>query len=103
MRGEVYPGIYQLGDDGPVRTFVAETVVKAQACVDEWAQQYAGDQLVLTGDGLKKYRSLFEEAGFADVRVYGDRRMQPPAEGEQRIFLSAQRPNEPENKGEPNA
>ncbi len=42
------------------------------------------------------------EAGFADVRVYGDRRMQPPAEGEQRIFLSAQRPNEPENKGEPN-
>ncbi len=65
MRGEVYPGIYQLGENGPVRAFAAETVVKAQVCVDEWAATYDCDSLTLTGDGLKKYRARFEEAGFA--------------------------------------
>ncbi|MBP3893236.1 MAG: tRNA (adenosine(37)-N6)-threonylcarbamoyltransferase complex transferase subunit TsaD [Atopobiaceae bacterium] len=67
MRGEVYPGVYQLGEEGPTRTFVAETVVKAQACVDDWAGRFTADTLTLTGDGLKKYRSLFEGAGFDDV------------------------------------
>jgi N6-L-threonylcarbamoyladenine synthase len=63
MRGEVYPGIYQLGETGPVRTFAAETVVKAQACVDEWSARADAGELTLTGDGLKKYRARFAEAG----------------------------------------
>ena len=64
MRGEVYPGIYQLDDAGAWRSFAAETVVKAQTCVDEWAARGDTADLQLTGDGLKKYRSAFEQAGF---------------------------------------
>ena len=65
MRGEVYPGIYQLGEQGPVRTFASESVVKAQSCVDDWQAWAQSDEFALTGDGLKKYRARFEEAGFA--------------------------------------
>ena len=67
MRGEVYPGIYLLDDTGAHRTFVAETVVKAQACVDEWMAYADADDFTLTGDGLKKYRARFEQAGFSHV------------------------------------
>ncbi len=66
MRGEVYPGIYVLDDEGPLRTFSTETVIKAQACVDEWAARADRDDLIITGDGLKKYRAKFEEAGFSN-------------------------------------
>lgn len=33
-----------------------------------------------------------QEAGFTDVRAYADRRLEAPAEGEQRIFFAARRP-----------
>ena len=66
MRGEVYPGIYRLDDAGAHRTFVAETVVKADACVSEWAALADAGELVLTGNGLAKYRAKFEAAGFGD-------------------------------------
>ena len=79
MRGEVYPGIYQLGDEGPVRTFASETVVKAQTCVDEWAARADVAAIMLTGDGLKKYRSSFEAAGFA--RFADDDCWHPSSEG----------------------
>ena len=65
MRGEVYPGIYLLNEGGTVRTFVAETVLKADVCVAEWAERGDAAELTLTGDGLFKYRSRFEAAGFA--------------------------------------
>ena len=65
MRGEVYPGIYQLDDDGPHRTFGRETVLKADACAAEWAARSDANQLQLTGDGLKRHRAKFEEAGFS--------------------------------------
>lgn len=65
MRGEVYPGVYVLDDEGPLRTFPAETVVKVRACVGEWSARADRDGLTLTGDGLKRYRGLFEEAGFS--------------------------------------
>ena len=64
MRGEVYPGIYLLNDAGCTRTFVAETVLKADACVAEWAARGDAAELTLTGDGLFKYRARFEAAGF---------------------------------------
>lgn len=67
MRGEVYPGIYELDEMGIRRSFVAETVVKLQACIDEWAARTDAPALVLTGDGLKKYRARFEEAGFGSI------------------------------------
>ena len=65
MRGEVYPGIYQLDDDGPHRTFGRETVLKAEACAAEWAARSDANQLQLTGDGLKRHRAKFEEAGLS--------------------------------------
>ncbi len=57
MRGEVYPGIYQLDDAGAHRTFPAETVVKADACVEAWAARDDAAELTLTGNGLVKYRA----------------------------------------------
>ena len=66
MRGEVYPGIYVLDDAGAHRTFASETVAKADACVQAWSQLSDRDELTLTGNGLFKYRSRFEDAGFQD-------------------------------------
>ena len=64
MRGEVYPGIYELDEQGAHRTFAAETVVKAAVC----AQAYAGeDGLVLCGNGLIKYGKLFAEQTGAEL------------------------------------
>ena len=57
MRGEVYPGIYTLNDDGAYRTFASETVAKADECVGAWADR---DDLVLTGNGLFKYQDRFD-------------------------------------------
>ena len=74
MRGEVYPGIYLLDNAGAHRMFPVETVLKADACVEEWSSRTDKDQLTLTGNGLLKYRERFECAGFstektADMRV----------------------------------
>ena len=65
MRGEVYPGIYELDEAGAHRTFPAETVVKADACVAAWAAREDAGELTLTGNGLAKYRARFEAAGLA--------------------------------------
>ena len=65
MRGEVYPGIYVLDDEGPHRTFGQERVEKAEACATAWAERPDKDELVLTGDGLKRHRAKFEATGFA--------------------------------------
>ncbi len=64
MRGEVYPGIYELDEKGVHRTFPVETVLKAEACVEDWSSRADAGELVLTGNGLKKYRGRFEAAGF---------------------------------------
>lgn len=64
MRGEVYPGIYELDEEGAHRSFVAETVIKADVCVDRWTQRRDREQLLLCGGGLTKYRARFEAAGF---------------------------------------
>ena len=68
MRKEVYPGLYQLDDAGATRLFASETVAKASAAADQWAQQFPDhDRITITGDALKKFRSLFEEAGFTRI------------------------------------
>ena len=38
---------------------------------------------------LQELTDYLREAGFAGIRVYGDCRMDPPAEGEQRVYFSA--------------
>lgn len=63
MRGEVYPALYTLDDEGPHRMFERERVVKAAVAVEEWAERADAGELQLTGDGLVRYGKLFEEAG----------------------------------------
>ena len=87
MRGEVYPGIYVLDDTGATRTFVAETVLKADVCVAEWAARGDAAELTLTGDGLFKYRDRFEAAGFTS---YVDEELwHPSSEGLLRSAVAA--------------
>ncbi|MBO7673539.1 MAG: tRNA (adenosine(37)-N6)-threonylcarbamoyltransferase complex transferase subunit TsaD [Atopobiaceae bacterium] len=64
MRGEVYPGIYELDNQGVRRAFASETVQKIDACVAEWAARSDRDELFLTGNGLVKYQDKFEAADF---------------------------------------
>ncbi len=71
MRGEVYPGLYLLDDEGAHRRFEAERVLKADAAVAELADLPDAGELTLTGDGLKRYRTRFEGAGLTDVLEEG--------------------------------
>lgn len=87
MRGEVYPGIYELDEAGAHRTFPAETVLKADACVAAWAERGDRDSLTLTGNGLAKYRSRFEAAGL--VRVAPEGAWHPTGEGLLRAAVEA--------------
>ena len=63
MRGEVYPALYRLSDAGVERLFDRERVVKAADAVAAWAAREDAAELQLTGDGLKRYGRLFDEAG----------------------------------------
>lgn len=63
MRGEVYPALYEVDEDGPRRLFERERVVKAAAAAEEWAERPDAAELQLTGDGLVRYGKLFEGAG----------------------------------------
>ena len=67
MRGEVYPALYVLGDEGPERMFERERVVKAAVAVEEWSARPDASRIQLTGDGLVRYGKLFEDAGFAGM------------------------------------
>lgn len=79
MRGEVYPGIYLLDEGGPQRTFAAEGVSKADSCVAAWSGRGDRDELLLSGDGLKKHKARFEEAGL--TRYLDETLWYPSGEG----------------------
>ncbi len=64
MRKEVYPGLYELTDEGISRLFSNEVVVKAASCVEELANEFPERDITLTGDALLKYKTLFEDEGF---------------------------------------
>ena len=46
-------------------------------------QEYAYSAQELVG--------YLKEAGFTGIRVYGDRKLDPPADGEQRIYIKARK------------
>ena len=79
MRREVYPGLYQVDESGPVRLFEVETVVKAADAVVAWAERPDAGEIILAGDGLAKYRAQYEEAGFA--RFASEDAWRPTGEG----------------------
>ena len=81
MRGEVYPGIYELDEKGAHRTFTAESVVKADACVAELAARADAGELTLSGNGLLKYAEKFAAAGFGANRCTAQDAWWPTGEG----------------------
>ena len=87
MRGEVYPGLYDLDDVGAHRLFDRERVVKAAEAAATWAAEPYAGELVLTGDGLKRYGKLFDEAGL--VRRVDEALWHPTGEG---LLLAAASP-----------
>ena len=84
MRREVYPGLYEVGEAGPERLFDVESVSKVPEAVAAWAERADHDQITLAGDGLKKYRSQFEAAGFS--RFADEATWYPMGEGLLRAF-----------------
>lgn len=88
MRGEVYPALYDLDDEGARRLFERERVVKAACAADEWSARPDANELLLTGDGLVRYGKLFEEAGLTD-RVLPRELWWPTGEG---LLLAAASP-----------
>ena len=58
MRKEVYPAYFELTDETAER-LSADRVIKADAFADELER----DDLMITGDGLVKYRELYEQRG----------------------------------------
>ena len=87
MRKEVYPGLYQVGDEGPVRLFACECVMKAPDAVALWASRADRADITLAGDGLVKHRGLYEEAGFA--RFADQQAWYPTGEGLLRAYAAA--------------
>ena len=63
MRGEVYPALYRVDDEGPRRMFERERVVKAAVAVEEWSSRADAGEIQVTGDGLVRHGGLFEGAG----------------------------------------
>lgn len=62
MRKEVYPVRFDLDDDG-LRRLDPDTVAKAADAAASLASSEGTGALSITGDGLKKYRDLFEPLG----------------------------------------
>ena len=62
MRGEVYPALYMLDDDGAHRAFDRERVINAAQALDAWRELPDWADITLTGDGLVRYGKLLAEA-----------------------------------------
>ena len=89
MRKEVYPGLYRVDDEGAHRLFASESVMKVPDAVALWAGRADAGDIVLAGDGIAKYRVLYEEAGFA--RFAPEEAWYPSGEGLLRASLASQR------------
>ena len=89
MRKEVYPGLYRVDDEGAHRLFASESVMKVPDAVALWAGRADAGDIVLAGDGIAKYRALYEEAGFA--RFAPEEAWYPSGEGLLRASLASQR------------
>ena len=89
MRKEVYPGLYRVDDEGAHRLFASESVMKVPDAVALWAGRADAGDIVLAGDGIAKYRALYEEAGFA--RFVPEEAWYPSGEGLLRASLASQR------------
>lgn len=60
MRGEVYPALFRRGSDGVLTRLSHDRVTTPEEAAAEWAA--LGEDIVVTGTGLRKHRSVFERA-----------------------------------------
>ncbi|MGM9602785.1 MAG: class I SAM-dependent DNA methyltransferase [Faecousia sp.] len=60
-----------------------------QRCGDVWRRSFEEHREYAYSAG--QLVGYLKEAGFTSVRVYGDRRMEAPREGEQRIYIKARK------------
>ncbi|MEI7813245.1 MAG: tRNA (adenosine(37)-N6)-threonylcarbamoyltransferase complex dimerization subunit type 1 TsaB [Coriobacteriia bacterium] len=74
MRGEVYPALFRCGG-GRAERLTPDRVAKPADVAAEWAA--LGHPLLLAGNGLHKYSTLFAEA-LADNAVFADEELWPP-------------------------
>lgn len=58
MRGEVYPALFEVTDDGRVVRLTPDRVTTPEEAAGDWAR--IGEKVLVTGTGLKKHRAVFE-------------------------------------------
>lgn len=75
MRGEVYPALFEIGEDGVVRR-AADEVATPGEVAERWASVTEG-ALVLAGDGLVKHAEVFTSALGDRARVAPEERWWP--------------------------
>lgn len=73
MRGEVYPALFRVDDRGSVARLSRDRVTTPEEAAGEWAA--LGEELVVTGTGLRKHRAVFERvlgpsAAFAEEPLW---------------------------------
>ena len=78
MRGEVYPALFRCGAGQAIR-LAPDYVAKPDAVAREWAG--LGETLLVTGNGLRKYRERFAEARGEHATFADESRWAPTAEG----------------------
>ena len=91
MRGEVYPALFRCGDGQAVRV-APDRVAKPADVAEEWAD--AGERVLVTGNGLRKYGALFAEV-LGDAAEYADESLwAPTAHGLFDAYAQARRTGE---------
>ena len=77
---QLYPELKRLAGEGLIQY---ETSIKGESLEKKIYR--------ITPEGMEDLRQWLLDAGFTHVAIYGDRRQEPPADGEQRIYFAASR------------
>jgi len=97
MRGEVYPALFRCGN-GRAERLTPDRVVLPEEAAREWAE--VGRPMVLTGNGLRKYRPVFAETLGESATFLDEESWAPSADGLFRAFIASRASGE-ERAGDP--
>lgn len=78
MRGEVYPALFRCGD-GVATRLAPDTVARPEDVARAWAE--LDEPLLLAGNGLRKYESIFTEALGSSATIADEDLWAPNAAG----------------------
>lgn len=87
MRSEVYPAVFDVRDGVPVRR-AADSVAKPADVAQLWSRELAAADVVLAGNGLKKYADLFTQA-LPAAKLAAEEAWWPSGEGLLAAFMAA--------------